>query len=535
MKWFVQRVGSNISGLSSSPYPVGLALACVLLLATWLRLWGLWFGLPYVYHPDEPVAINMAVKMLQNGELNPHFFHWGTAYFYLVAVAYVPYYLGGMVLGRFHSRLDLSPVQQYGLGVGYIPLPAEVWIARLVSVLLGVGTVWLVYLIGRALYNRQAGLLAAALLAVSSVHATQSHFAVPDVAMIFFVCLSVLSAIRWVEQGRRSDNVWVGFWGGLAAATKYNAAGLLLLIVGAAQLLRYGRRAWRKPDILCAGGGAVLGFVLGVPSAVIATSEFWDGVTFTLRHYGGGHAGMEGESLLWYLRFLSRQGLLPLLAIGGMIWGLARRVRVTILVSVVTLAYLGLISTYTVRNERTILPLFPLMAALGGVALVWIGERTSQVRHLTRPLWRTLILVVLFGTFVPPLTRVIAADRNLTRQATQTLAREWIIANIPAGTRVASEAYTAVLHPTEYETIYLNSAIDHERAWYCEQGVEYVVMSEMAHGRFFADPDRYLAQVRDFERLMAELELVHETCGTFLSYADRCVNIFRVPCDAYSE
>ena len=507
-----------------------LGLCWVLMLALVLRLWGICYSLPYVHHPDEPATINVTVNMIQNGELNPHFFHWGTAYFYLVALIYVPYFLTGMVWGRFQSRLDLVPVEQHVLGTGYISLPTEVWAARLVSLALGAGTVWLVYRMGRVQYNHKAGILAAALLGTSPAHVIQSHFAVPDIAMVFFSCMSVLYAIHWVEDGGRGDSVWAGFWGGLAAATKYNAAGLIFFVLGAAQLIRHGRQSWRKPDILWAGGGAVIGFVLGVPGTIIAPQEFGKGLAFTMHHYSSGHAGMEGTPLLWYLRFLVRQGLLPLLAIGGMIWGLARRNRATMLLSIVTLAYFSLISTYIVRNSRTILPLFPLMAVLGGTVLMWVNDRLKQSCHLSRPIRGLLICAALLIIFGLPLAKTISADHNLAQRDAQTLAREWIIAHIPIGTTIAGEAYTAFLHPAEYKTIYLNNATDHPRAWYCEQGAEYVMMSEMAHGRFFADPDRYPTQVRKYERLMGELDLVHEVHGPFLGNPGLSVYVYRVPC-----
>jgi asparagine N-glycosylation enzyme membrane subunit Stt3 len=76
-----------------------------------------------------------------------------------------------MALGIFHSLADLALPQMYVLGVGRIALPAEVWIARLISVALGLGTVWIIYLIGRHHYSRKAGILAAALL----VSETSSH------------------------------------------------------------------------------------------------------------------------------------------------------------------------------------------------------------------------------------------------------------------------------------------------------------------------------------------------------------------------
>nr|MBA2260238.1 hypothetical protein [Acidobacteriota bacterium] len=42
-----------------------------------LRLFPIWFGLPYMgARPDEEVATGIARRMLAAGDFNPHFFHW---------------------------------------------------------------------------------------------------------------------------------------------------------------------------------------------------------------------------------------------------------------------------------------------------------------------------------------------------------------------------------------------------------------------------------------------------------------------------
>ena len=248
----------------------GWAVALGLSLALALRLWGSRFSLPYIYHPDEPVAIGVAVRMLQAGDFNPHFFHWGTGYFYIVAAVYIFYYSAGVILSIFHSMADLALPQMYALGVGRIAFPAEVWVARLISVALGVGTVWMVYLIGRRHYSHKAGLLAAALLAASPVHVTHSQIARPDVTMTFFLTLSLLYALRAMGRNGRCVWMWAGFWGGLAAATKYNATIPVVFIICAAHCLRHRRKAWRETSILWAVGGAVIGFAPGIPGAIIA-------------------------------------------------------------------------------------------------------------------------------------------------------------------------------------------------------------------------------------------------------------------------
>jgi len=509
----------------------GWAVALVLSLALVLRLWGSTFNLPYIYHPDEPVSLYLAVRMLQTGDFNPHFFHWGTGYFYIVAALYALYYFVGVTFGIFHSLTDLAIPETYILGVGRIALPAEVWIARLISVALGVGTVWVVYLIGRRHYSHQAGILAAALLAASPVHVAQSQIARPDVTMLFFLILSLLCALRAMGTDGRRIWMWTGFWGGLAAATKYNAVIPGMFIISAAHYLRHRRKAWRETSILWAGGGAAIGFVLGNPGAIIAPQEFWEGLTFGVDHQAQGHAGMEGDTLLWYLHFLTTQGLLPWLALGYAIWGSMRREGVTWLLATVALAYFVIIATYAVRNDRTILPIFPLLAVLAGVALArgdgWLG-RVQRISCVTRA---SLVLAIVLLVFVPPLVRIGRANWNLVQKGVQTLAEEWIESHIPPGSKIVEETYTALLTAPDYEVIYLNSVIDHSVAWYCEQGVDYVVMSEGAYGRFYADADRYGAQVEKYEALISFLEFVHKVRGPLRSISDVSIRIYRVPCD----
>ena len=65
-----------------------LALVPVWGIAAFLRLWGIGFGLPDDFHPDEPTVIETAFRMASFGDLNPHFFTWPSLFFYLNALSY---------------------------------------------------------------------------------------------------------------------------------------------------------------------------------------------------------------------------------------------------------------------------------------------------------------------------------------------------------------------------------------------------------------------------------------------------------------
>ena len=103
--------------------------------------------------------------------------------------------------------------------------------ARLLSVLIGTAAVPLLYLAGRRLFGRRAGLLAAALLAISPLHVYYSQ----EVRMYGLVTLlgllALLFALRWqaAGDGRGRWASWLGYVVAAAAAlhTQYYAAFLL--------------------------------------------------------------------------------------------------------------------------------------------------------------------------------------------------------------------------------------------------------------------------------------------------------------------
>ena len=85
---------------------------------------------------------------------------------------------------------------------------------RAISAAMGTATVLVVYFVGKRVSNPIGGLLAAALLATTVVHIAESHSFRVDLAMMFFVSLAWLFALRIAEQGRWRDYLWAGVFVG---------------------------------------------------------------------------------------------------------------------------------------------------------------------------------------------------------------------------------------------------------------------------------------------------------------------------------
>ncbi|MFZ2518587.1 MAG: hypothetical protein WA089_07790, partial [Anaerolineae bacterium] len=86
------------------------ALWAVLIVAFGLRVYGFWFGLPYVLTGDgENAFIVPAVRMVVGGDLNPHWFgHPGSTVIYPLALLYGLIYVAGHAAGQFDQPAALQ-------------------------------------------------------------------------------------------------------------------------------------------------------------------------------------------------------------------------------------------------------------------------------------------------------------------------------------------------------------------------------------------------------------------------------------------
>jgi 4-amino-4-deoxy-L-arabinose transferase-like glycosyltransferase len=187
---------------------IRLALMAVLLVAAVLRLWYFDWGLPLLLHPDEWSQVDVAWR-IAGGDLNPHFFRYGTGYMYLLApLLKVADWLAG----------PLSQSDRYAL-------------VRVVTAMLGVLTVWLLWRWARLLLPEGWALGAAALLAIVPTHVIHSHYATVDVPLTLAVCMSGYALTRLALAAPERRRRWAYIAGaaiGLAIGVKYTAVLLLI-------------------------------------------------------------------------------------------------------------------------------------------------------------------------------------------------------------------------------------------------------------------------------------------------------------------
>ncbi|MGD8237504.1 MAG: glycosyltransferase family 39 protein [Armatimonadota bacterium] len=377
-----------------------------------MRSWGLYWGLPdethlFSYHPDEHFSLATALSVAFGGGWSPHYFNYGPLYMHLVAA---------VAAVANHLPLD-------GLESIETLMPKLILDARLVTVVLGVLTVPLVYLVGRNLYGRTAGLMAAVVLAIMPLHAVHGHFATVDVPATFWMVLCLVFASRILphtgRRRRRGESrrfvpgrlyAVAGAAAGLAAATKYNAA-LALLFPLLAHALRHGRggrdigtwvRLIDRRTVL-AVGGFLVAFIVACPYALLTPGEWWgsvesvQGVAYELHHMRTGeHLAVAATppGIVFHLVGSLAYGLgwpTLLLSLAAVGLGLAkRRRRDWLLLSFLLLWYVS-ISLAQVRYMRYAIPLLPILALLVGRLLHELRERAAEPGL---PVKRALLMVV---------------------------------------------------------------------------------------------------------------------------------------------
>ena len=275
-----------------------LWLPTIVLVGAALRLFPIWFGLPYSgARPDEETALGHSVNILK-GDLNPRFFHWPSLTFYAFAGIF-------RIMTWVRAMLPVEPEISY---------TEYLLVARAFVALCGTLTIVVLFKLGRRVADQTTGLIAAFLLAVAILHVRDSHFAMTDVLTTLLVTGSLALLIDAVERAFQSpDDVSLrrfalaGLVGGLSASTKYSAAAILAAMAGAQLvMLRHPHarmlspRAW-APSLVFAGT-CLVGFVLATPYSTLDFETFSRDVRFTATHLALGHGLDLGRGWSYHLR-----------------------------------------------------------------------------------------------------------------------------------------------------------------------------------------------------------------------------------------
>ena len=437
--------------LSRPKVQIAALLGAVLMCALGLRLYGINWDEGWVVHPDEFNVKEVALRVhLFHPELslNPHFFVYGSLPIYLLKGV-------GSILSNFNETLSTSNLIAVGRGLAAV---------------FDTGTVLLVYLLGRRLYNHRTGLLAAIFATFTVLSIQQAHFCTVDSMLTFLVALTVLFSTKVIFDSAK-PGVWtavlIGISLGLAFATKTSALILLGVVVTAYTLRCFkgeddsiSRSSFRTSQIK----SSLAGLAIVVPVALLtvaATEPYafidWSAFVADMRFIRDVLATRATDmpwtrqfidtTPYWYqIRHLSIWGMglpLAIAAWGGLLFTLAtaivRRRKSDLLLLSWVLPFFLLTGWSEVKFLRYVLPLVPFLCLFAAHLFSALCERF-------RGNWQRLVvacmaLVVACSAFYSFAHVSIYSKRHpILRTA------DWVNANVGPDEIVAAEDWEFPLY-----------------------------------------------------------------------------------------
>jgi 4-amino-4-deoxy-L-arabinose transferase-like glycosyltransferase len=419
-----------------------------------LRAIGIQYGLPYgnLLNPDEQSIVPRAWKLVHGGGGDPHWFDYPTLLMYVNA-----------------------PFQAWQSQPSFLT-------ARIVAVVLALGSIAATWWLARRAYGDVAGAVAAAIATVCTIHVAYSREAVTDVPL----ALGVAAALGLMIAGKIE---LAGVAAGLATGFKYPGAFLIVPLAVAA----WGK--WRRLAIAIAA--MVATFFVSSPFVLVHAREAWHASFRVQRLAQKGWLGFEHDHAA-PIAFADRlwHGLGPALIVAalGLAVALVRRTRTDLILATFVVVYFADLMTLRAHFDRYTLPLVPPLAALAG--------RIKALAPVT-----LLLLVV-------PLTWTIRDDKRLTRTDTRVVAARWIERNIPRGTRIAVDPSVPLVIGYRVLALQLpgpGRAFDRNRNLHRlrTHGIRDVIISGAVTDRVLAARTIYPREAAFYERLRRDARRVY--------------------------
>lgn len=425
-----------------------MLIGAILIVGAIGRCWGVTFGLPNTtVHPDEGAIVGISSGMLFAG-LNPHFFHWPSLEFYVVAACYR---IGWQVehwRGVFQHKWEIS-------GAVAAHPAAFILVPRMLAVVAGVATIWCVYRFTRRALDGPTAMVASFFLAVAFLHLRDSHFGVTDAPMTYLAMAAMIPLGRaLVEPGTRRHWTIAGILTGLTASTKYNGGVMAAVAIAVAAIVwmdaRGGeagpRRSAAFRGLVRFAIAAALAFVAGTPYALIDFRSFLEGLQFDSTHLMAGHGLLVGRGWIYHVLFSLRYGMgAPMLAaaVAGMIVLAVRSWRTAVLVCTFPILYYVLVGRGYTVFVRYVTPLVPFLCITAAVAVVAVVRRLARPWPAAVPAAMAVLSVLVAA---PSIQSSVDFDRLAARADTRLVAADWLDARRQP-TDWINEEFPASLHP----------------------------------------------------------------------------------------
>lgn len=465
----------KIYGRKINPYYLLLLIA--LGLGAAFRFYGLSWGLPAQYHPDEFEEASYLHNMISNNTIISNYNQQPPLILYLSW----PVSIILKTLGIFTSN----------------SLVRDVFAGRIINAIAGIISIYLVFAIGKRISSNFTGIVAAFLLAVVPLHVTNSRYMKQDVLLVTFVIGCALAVIKSIDLKKYRYLYLAGVLAGLATGSKYSGAACAGIIMAAPWLqnIRFSFVPnWKTlGHSIMAVVVMIVSFFLTVPYVLISKENFTDlihGIQVESLHAQTGHHGysIDAWSQLWMFHFskslIPGVDLIPIIAALICIGIIFRRFESKGIFLIASLLFFYIPAEWAhskppPQPDRYVLPCVPFIALLA-------AEFTQIIRpYLSK---RILALSILTLLLFPLLHTTLLATELTTD--TRSIMSDWLYENLPPGSKIIRAGAAAYLPriPQKFQSVSARKVFGKDKSNIVEQlknsPYDYLITTTFSQGRF---------------------------------------------------
>lgn len=489
-------------------------------------------NLPYVEESDEAIYVTRAVHMASTGNLNPEWFGnpGSTTIYPIMVAAHIWHGItenGSILTPDPNLQLDFNQdITDYYL------------IGRLISLLYALLTLPLAYLLGKRVFNERVGLIGAWLLITHATYWIFAQWTRTDLAATFWGMLSLWLCIRVYDKPSWKRYLWAGVAIGLSIASRYFMVtlGSVIFIIWTIQFWTAGLKSQRVhifKNGIVGFLAIIVGFSISTPYFFLDFGTAVDNILLEARNE---HLGADGLSkwgnFWWHISVAFPQNIsLPhtILTGAGVILSILSRKTTRICIVAYTAVFLIAISQSPLHWARWTIPLLPLLALFAAYTL-----DTAITFLVQRLAWRgktktVVVLTAIALISILPLQKLGQFKLKQLTPSTRLMAREWIVENIPIHSKIGQEAYTAPLKGTDYIVVQRFTLTEIGTLdTFIADGHDYLMVSSGMYDRYYAEPERYVAEVAFYDSLFNETELL-QRFEPSITKGGPIVVIFKLP------
>ncbi len=369
-------------------------------------------------------------------DFNPHYFHNPPFLTYIYALAMFVYSLVWKFFGLFIHLPEFMDQWRREPGSFYT-------IARAISAFFGVGACYIMYLIGRKLFNRDVGTISSIVLCFCFLHVRDSHYAVNDITSLFFTMIAFYYIADMWKEGRGGRYALAGIMSGIAIATKYNTGIILFSFIAFFFLQKPFLWHWRGIFtyfvFLCSA------FFVFCPWIVLDGGAFWRGFAEQAMMTRNPWEEFTESSYIKIIKaLLWGVGWVPVaMSVAGFAI-LIKEKRLLLLISSFPVIYYLFMGMSDLFFARFTMPIIPFISLLCGVLIWSISKRFGVEKR------GFIILLLTVAAIFQSLIFTIAHNRLIGVKDSRIVAGEWMNQHVSTGSRIVIDRFSVDISKVDY-------------------------------------------------------------------------------------